>query len=544
MTDAEREAAQDSAPDADMATLARGGRLNVFGFVLRLAGMVPFLFIGGRIYGPAALGRFAYAVLTVEFAAQIAALGLRRGLAQLLANGKKPQACIVADALLVSAIGSAIGMAILIVFPKAMYPTTPVGGLDRLLAITVLAISWTDIALAALAYHNDVGSTVRSRSIVQPWIITIAALALSFVPIMVTRGDGLIIAYVLSMVAALVAALIPLLRCYGLPRGWAPDLKTAWTTAARNAPLAAADTVEWASRRIDLAVLGAFLPAVYVGIYYAAQQVATLPAKLKTSFEPVLGPAIVRRLAVDDRAGIAKQVRQVTYWIIAAQAGIALALGIPGRAVMGLVGSQFTGGTAMLAFLLTAEVIAAIAVVSEAALIYIARKRNMVISLVMLALEAGLAAALILIMRKEGLPLAYQATGPAIALCVALGFASIAKSWLLKRKLGEPVSGMALEHCLGSGRRRCRRRAGAAVPAAAAAAGHRRSGDFRGVRRGAVDQGVRARGPGTVPLEEGRSAGTARCRGRGAGARSGRGRYRVKSLSLGRGREPLQAAEG
>src|SRR5205085_4464470 len=49
--------AEAAAPDADMATLARGGRLNVFGFVLRLAGMVPFLFIGGRIYGPAALGR-------------------------------------------------------------------------------------------------------------------------------------------------------------------------------------------------------------------------------------------------------------------------------------------------------------------------------------------------------------------------------------------------------------------------------------------------------------------------------------------------------
>jgi O-antigen/teichoic acid export membrane protein len=430
-----------SAPDADMATLARGGRINILGFVIRLAGMIPFLFIAGRIYGPAALGRFAYAVLTVEFAAQIAALGLRRGLAQLLANAKKPQACVVADALLVAAIGSAIGMAILIVFPKAMYPTTPVGGLDHLLAITVLAISWTDIALAALAYHHDVGATVRARSIVQPWVISIAAFALSYVPIMVSRGDGLIIAYVLSMVAALVAALIPTLRCYGLPHGWKPDLGTAWTTAVRNAPLAAADTVEWASRRIDLAVLGAFLPASFVGIYYAAQQVASLPAKLKTSFEPVLGPAIVRRLAVDDHAGIAKQVRQVTYWIIAAQLGIALALGIPGRAVMALVGSSFTGGTAMLAFLLSAEVIAAAAVVSEAALIYVARKRNMGISLVMLAIEAVLAAALILIMKDEGLPQAFQATGPAIALCVALAFASITKSWLLKRQLKEPVGG-------------------------------------------------------------------------------------------------------
>src|SRR5436190_25111 len=83
------------------------------------------------------------------------------------------------------------------------------------------------------------------------------------------------------------------------------------------------------------------------------------------------------------------------------------------------------GGTATLGFLLTAEVIAATAVVSEAALIYVARKRNMLISLVMLALEAGLAATLILIMKSRGFPLAFQATGPAIALCVALAFASI-----------------------------------------------------------------------------------------------------------------------
>jgi O-antigen/teichoic acid export membrane protein len=438
LTDAARvDGTAAAAPDADMATLARGGRLNIFGFVLRLAGMVPFLFIGGRIYGPAALGRFAYAVLTVEFAAQIAALGLRRGLAQLLADAKKPQACVIADSLLVAAIGSAIGMAILFVFPRAMYPTTIIHGMDRMLAITVLAIAWTDIALAGLAFHHDVGATVRARSIVQPWVISIVAFVWSYISL----DDGLIVAYVFSMVAALVAALIPLFRCYGIPHGWKPDLGTAGRTATRNVPLAAADAIEWASRRIDLAVLGAFMPATFVGIYYAAQQVATLPAKLKTSFEPVLGPAIVRRLAAGDLPGIAKQVRQVTYWIIAAQLGIALALGIPGRAVMGLVGSGFTGGTATLGFLLAAEVIAAAAVVSEAALIYVARTRNMIISIMMLAIEAGLATTLILIMKDEGFPPVFQATGPAIGLCVALGFASLAKSRLLKKELGAPVSG-------------------------------------------------------------------------------------------------------
>lgn len=437
MTDALGGPIEAQAPDADMATLARGGRLNIFGFVLRLAARLPFLFIAGRIYGAAQLGRFAYAVLMVEFAAQIAALGLRRGLAQLLANAKKPLACVVADALLVAAVGSAIGMAILIIFPRAMYPTTQIHGLDRLLAITVLAISWTDIALAALAYHNDVASTVRARSVVEPWTISIVAFLWSYISL----DDGLIISYVFSMVAALIAALIPLVRCYGLPQGWKPDFGTAWSNAYKAVPVAAADAVEWASRRIDLAVLGAFMPAVFVGIYYVAQQVATIPAKLKTSFEPVLGPAIARKIAAGDRLSVAKQVRQVTYWIIAAQLGIAMALGIPGRAVMGLVGSGFTGGTAMLAFLLAAEVIAATAVVSEAALIYVARTKNMMISIIMLALEAGLAAALILIMKAQGLPPSFQATGPAIGLCVALAFSSITKSRLLRIELAAPVSG-------------------------------------------------------------------------------------------------------
>jgi O-antigen/teichoic acid export membrane protein len=438
LSDSDRVAAAvATGPDADMATLASGGRLNIFGFVLRLAGQIPFLFIGGRIYGAEALGRFAYAILTVEFAAQIGALGLRRGLAQLLAHAKKPQSCIVADALLVAAVGSLVGMAVLFAFPKAMYPTTPIHGLDRMLAITVLAISWTDISLAALAYHHDVGATVRARSIVEPWTISIVAFVWSYISL----DDGLIISYVFSRVAALIAALIPLFRCYGFPQGWKPDFGTSWRTAARNSQLAAADAVEWASRRIDLAVLGAFMPASLVGVYYAAQQVATLPAKLKTSFEPVLGPAIVRKLKANDRLSIAKQLRQVTYWIIAAQLGIALALGIPGRAVMGLVGSAFTGGTAMLGFLLAAEVIAAAAVVSESALIYVARNQNMAISLVMLAMEAALAAGFILAMKGEGFPPTFQATGPAIALCVALAFASIAKSWLLSTKLGAGVSG-------------------------------------------------------------------------------------------------------
>ena len=425
------------APAADLAALARGGRINFLGFCVRLAARLPFLFIAGRIYGAAALGRFAYAVLIVEFAAQLATLGLKRGLAQQLAHTDKPHVCVAWDSLIVAAVGSVIAMGVLMLFPQAMFPNSQVTGLDWLLPITIIALAWSDIMLAALAYRHDVTSTVRARAIVEPITISVAAFVWSYLSL----RDGLIISYVLSMVAALVASIIPFVRSYGVPRGWSPDPKTLWRMARRNVPVAAADAVEWGSRRIDIAVLGLFFSPTVVGIYYVAQNVASLPAKLKTSFDPILGPVIARNLKEGDKAAVAKQVRQVGFWVIGAQLGVALALAIPGEAVMGLVGPAFVSGTAALAFLLGAEVVAAMAAVSEAALIYVARHRNMLISLAMLALEAGLAVALIVGMRAFDWPIMFQATGPAIGLLLALGLAAIAKSRLLCGILGARVNG-------------------------------------------------------------------------------------------------------
>ena len=137
--------------------------------------------------------------------------------------------------------------------------------------------------------------------------------------------------------------------------------------------------------------------------------------------------------------------RQVGFWIIAAQSAIALALGIPGKAVMGLVGPQFVGGTAALAFLLAAEVIAATAAVSESALVYVARHRNLMISTLMIGVQAVLTVAIIkampLLPIPEGGLQAYQAAGAALALALALALASILKARLLCRLLDAPVQG-------------------------------------------------------------------------------------------------------
>jgi O-antigen/teichoic acid export membrane protein len=422
-------------PQQDIAALAKGGRTNFFGFLLRLMARLPFLFIAGQLYGAETLGRFAYATLVVELAAQLATLGLKRGLAVALARTEH-EAHVVWDAMVLAWVSAAIAAGALALFPEIVFPNSFVTGMDRAFPLVALAIAGSDVALAALAYRGNIGATVRARSLIEPWVLTLVSAALAFT---FFKRDGLIIAYVVSMAAAFAASIIPCLREFGLPHNWWPRPDKLGRLARENVALAGADAIEWGTRRLDLFVLGLFASPAAVGIYYVAQQVASLPQKLKTSFDPVLGPMLSRSLVAGDRAAMAGHVRQVGFWVIGAQLCIALALGIPGEAVMRLVGHEFAGGQTVVCVLLIAEVLAATAVVSEAALVYTSPARNLWLSVVTICVEAALAFTLVPLLAPQG-PMP-AALGGALALAAALTLGSILKSRRLHKDLGARVAG-------------------------------------------------------------------------------------------------------
>ncbi len=423
-------------PGGDLAALARGGQTNFLGFLLRLAARLPFLFIGGRYYGADALGRFASALVIVELIAMLCTMGEKRGLAQRLSNDDGDPGILVADGLTLALLVGSLAAVALWLVPAPMFPSGTYTEIDRLIVLAIPALAMTEILLAAQAYRFDIGATVRARAIVEPWTISIMA----GVMILVAPQSGLSIAYILSIYAALVTAAWPFVRSYGLPRGWRPSLRRMTGLTGRGLPLAAADAIEWGTRRLDIFILGLFAAPAAVGVYYVAQQVASLPQKLKTSFEPILGPVLTRKLREKDYAAIARQVCQVGFWITAAQAGVGLALGIPGEAIMGLVGPNFVGGTGALGFLLAAEVVAATAVVAEAALIYVARLRNLWVSAGTIALQGALTVGAMLIADHLEFNDGWRAALAAAALMLALGTSSVIKALMLSRILGESIN--------------------------------------------------------------------------------------------------------
>jgi O-antigen/teichoic acid export membrane protein len=322
---------------------------------------------------------------------------------------------VIADGLLMTLMLSAAVAALLFLFPAPMFPSGQYSQFDQFLPIAIVANALTDVALAALAYSYNIGATVRARSLVEPWAQTLSAVLFLWL----APEAGLALSYIVAKFAAALVAFVPLFRMVGLPRQWSPHPLRIGRLALLSVPLAGADLVEWGTRKLDIAILGFLTSPTAVGVYFAAQQVASLPQKLKTSFEPILGPV---------------------FWIIAVQAGIALALAIPGTDVMRLVGKDFVGGTGALSFLMIAEVVAATAVVSEAALVYVARMPNLAISLATIALQAVLTFAGIELVRDLGYNDKFQAAAAAMALALSLGVASLAKASLLKRILGESVN--------------------------------------------------------------------------------------------------------
>ncbi|PVX31279.1 polysaccharide biosynthesis protein [Sphingomonas pokkalii] len=407
----------------------------MLGFLIRLVARLPFLFIAGRAYGPEIVGRYAIAVLVIEFVALVATIGLKRGLAQALSSTDRPHTHVVWDALVVAFVAALIASGVMILFPQALFPNSPVMGLERFLPLVVIAIALSDVSLSALAYRHNIGASVTARAIIEPWTISIAAWVFSFV----STRDGLLMAYVLSMSAALVASLVPFVREYGLPLGWRPQPAVIWGLARLNAPLAGADAIEWATRNVDRFILGLLFAPSVVGIYYMAQQVASVPQRLKSSFDPILGPVITQSLAAGDRPAVARQVRQVGFWILCAQAGLAVMFSIPAEGVMGLLGREFVIGSAVLCVLLFAEVFASPGAVCETALIYIARHTNLMISVCVLMLQIALSFVLIVVARGQGWSVPVQSAAPAVALALSLTIGSIAKGLLLQAKLGAPV---------------------------------------------------------------------------------------------------------
>lgn len=342
----------------DLADITNSAMAVLAGFAGRSMARVIFLMTAGNLYGAVRLGEMASVVAVIEILIMLGIFGFRRSLIEILENTKNKQHLIYAylfSALAVTAVVSlflAFALAVLWDYiglnMKTMhYP---------LLSFLIPLIGLMEIFLTATRFKRRIRYEVLARSVVEPW--TLAVLALLFYYLGQT-SYGLLASYSGALVSAFVFSLF----AFGREYSWRELAKAPFRTtfirhvSILSSPTAIVDGIGIAFRRADILALSLFTSDAWVGIYYGAQNIATLAQKTRHLFDPILSPVISQTMSRRGNSDTGKHLSQVCLWILMLLCFELALLAFYGKTLLSAIGLGFSAGAVTLIILLSAEAI-------------------------------------------------------------------------------------------------------------------------------------------------------------------------------------------
>ncbi len=354
----------------DSKDILRGAKASLAGAGGRLTARILLMLAAGNWYGVTALGLLGETAALIEITAAIGALGLRRALLGILAKAeisKKPlQQCIIDAVLLVLVVGGSLCLLLVLI-----WPLIHAGGhqVPAAVAIAVPCIMLTEVALAATRFRRIIRWNVLSRSIVEPWSFLILVIVGHWLEL---GMSVLLWAYLLSLILAMGIALIGLIRVYTWRRllSFTPKPVNAIQIAQISFPTGLLEISSMLFRRIDILILGLVAGPAATGVYYMAQQVATVVHKIHDLFEPMMSPVIAQAEQRGDHQQIGTQLATTCRWILTIQLGIAAPLVIFGAGVLDSFGAGFATGMLAMTILFLGEIADGSFALSELPLVF------------------------------------------------------------------------------------------------------------------------------------------------------------------------------
>jgi O-antigen/teichoic acid export membrane protein len=354
----------------DTRDVLRGAAALLFGFGGRIVARILVVLVAGRLFGATEFGILGLTAAIAEITAAIGVLGLKRSLLDMLSYNveqRLSEAQRVIEAIIVVLVVSTGLSAILMVLWPILIP-----GHEKLLPflfIAVPAIAFSEVALTAIKHKRVIKWDVWSRGFNEPWGFLIISLLLFGAGII--KG-GLVIAYVgsVSILAATVAT--GLIKTYGLKNllQSKPKLKNCLSIPKKSIPVGITDLGVMMFRRIDILILAVFVPASGVGIYYMVQQLATVPQRVNSLFEPMISPVIARLHNRFDASSIKANLIGICRWIFVIQIAITIPMVVYGDFVLSWFSPVFATGGLVLAIVLFGELIDGTFITTETPLVF------------------------------------------------------------------------------------------------------------------------------------------------------------------------------
>lgn len=343
----------------DRVDILLGGVASFGGALIRIGGRLVFVLIAGHLYGSVALGTLAYLTLWIEGAAALAAYGQRESILPVLAEAEANGESIGSALKTGLALAFVLGVVLAVLLGAVLWSPLGLGALDdplRFIVCVIPLVALTEILLVATQFRRKMRYTVWSRAIAEPWTLAFAAAGFSLWD---AAEWGLVAAYSLGAVSALIIALIGFSQLIGLralvraPWSW----RNLFSHVRYSTPTALASLMTLLYHRVDIFFMWHFASPAFAGIYYVAQQWASLAERLRQVITPILAPVVSQTLAAGQREEAGWQLGQASRWIMTLILLLTVMLGVYGAPVLELMGPGMSAGATILTILLFAELI-------------------------------------------------------------------------------------------------------------------------------------------------------------------------------------------
>ena len=348
----------------ELRRLARGGALNLVGYVV--SGVLAFglAVVVTRIVGARGAGVFFAAVAVFTILSNITELGADTGIVRFIARLREQGRHGDLRPLVWVALVPAVAVATVVGIATVVW-AEPIAEVlsrsDPADVATYLRIFGPFIPLATAATVALAGT--RGFGTMRPFVAiqSIATPALKPVLILLAAIGGLTVAglalgWAIPEAFACVAALVILVRRVRRVQGRdeAPSTsigalaKEFWAfSAPRGVAAAFQITIIW----FDLLLLSHLRDATEVGIYGAASRAVTIGTFALQAIRLAIAPQISRLLARGDRAEAQTVYQTATWWLIVVSWPLFLSLAVFGPALLGVFGPGFDEGATALAIL-------------------------------------------------------------------------------------------------------------------------------------------------------------------------------------------------
>ncbi len=382
---------------SDTKDIAKGAMTNFIGIVTRSLGLI-FLVVVARLYGTHITGLFLLSRVSIDMISKLGILGFDRAILSVCAMKTAERN----EAGLYRTLGQAFLIGLAASTGLALLLQTSAGSLaDRFFqepelrpSLQMMAWGIPFLFLSAFCVHATrslrvMRYEVYTKSLVEPLFLLL--LAVSFYRIE-PGMKGLSIAFVVSTVFGAIAAGIFFSRLFSWKKLiFHLSLKGDGAHLLRLAvPAGFVDLSNLLIQRIDVILIGRFLPVSAVGVYGLAQEAAFAIKKVRQAFDPIFIPVISGASQVKDRSSMLLQYRNVTRWILLVDLCLLGVVALAASSILQLFGADFVAGAVPLIILALGVVVSGVLGVSELFLLIGRPMVNLGNTVLSLFLTAGL----------------------------------------------------------------------------------------------------------------------------------------------------------